>query len=273
MEWGMANRMAQLIQKDGRCVFMPIDHGYFQGPTHCLEKPGETIEPLMPYADAVFITRGTLRSCIDPKNTKPIILRVSGGTSVVGKDLANEGISTCMEEAIRLNASAVGISVFVGSDYERESLLNLGRLVDEGERYGIPVMAVTAVGKELGKRDARYLALASRIAAELGARLVKTYWCPDGFDKVVCGCPVPVVMAGGPQVDTELEALEFVHDGLQKGAIGVNLGRNIWQNASPVAMMKAICGLVHDRLTPQEALEVFKASGGKIAPRKKKAGK
>ncbi|MBI2859782.1 MAG: 3-hydroxy-5-phosphonooxypentane-2,4-dione thiolase [Chloroflexi bacterium] len=270
MDWGMANRMAQMVGKDGRCVFMPIDHGYFQGPTHCLEKPGETIEPLMPYADAVFVTRGTLRSCIDAGNTKPIILRVSGGTSVVGKDLANEGVSTCMEEAIRLNACAVGISVFVGSDYEKESLLNLGRLVDEGERYGIPVMAVTAVGKELGKRDTRYLSLASRIAAELGARVVKTYWCAD-FDKVVCGCPVPVVMAGGPQVDTELEVLDFVHDGLQKGAIGVNLGRNIWQNPAPVAMMKAIRALVHDRVTPAQALDVFKASGGTPATGKKKA--
>ena len=257
MEWGMANRMAQLIQKDGRCVFLPVDHGYFQGPTHKLEQPRKTIEPLLPYADALFITRGVLRSSVDPGNTRPVILRVSGGTSVVGKDLANEGLTTSIEEAIRLNASAVGISVFVGSDYERESLLNLAKLVDEGERYGIPVMAVTAVGKELSKRDARYLALACRIAAELGARLVKTYWCPDGFEKVVSGCPVPVVMAGGPQVDTELEVLEFVHDGLQKGAIGVNLGRNIWQNPHPVPMMKAICALVHDRATPKEALEIY----------------
>jgi len=204
MEWGMANRMAQLIQSDGHALFLPIDHGYFQGPTRKLEEPGETIEPLLPYADALFITRGVLRSTVDPANTKPVILRVSGGTSVVGKDLANEGITTSMEEAIRLNVAAVGISVFVGTDYEKESLLNLSKLVDEGERYGIPVMAVTAVGKELEKRDARYLALASRIAAELGARVVKTYWCED-FEKVATGCPVPVVMAGGPRTETELE--------------------------------------------------------------------
>ncbi|MDO8472374.1 MAG: 3-hydroxy-5-phosphonooxypentane-2,4-dione thiolase [Dehalococcoidia bacterium] len=259
MGWGITNRMAQLIQKDGRCVFMPIDHGYFQGPTHCLEQPGKTVEPLQAYADALFVTRGVLRSCIDPVNTKPIILRVSGGASVIGKDLANEGITTSMEDAIRLNASAVGISIFVGTDYEKESLLNLAKLVDQGERYGVPVMAVTAVGKELGKRDARYLALASRIAAELGARLVKTYWCPDGFEKVVQGCPVPVVMAGGPQVDTELECLEFVHDGLQKGAIGVNLGRNVWQNAYPVAMMKAICAVVHGNMTPRQAADLYQS--------------
>ena len=256
MEWGMANRMAQLVQEDGHALFLPVDHGYFQGPTRRLEEPRKTIEPLMPYADALFITRGVLRACVDPNNSKPIILRVSGGTSMVGKDLANEGITTSMEEAIRLNASAVGISVFVGSDYEKESLLNLSRLVNEGQRYGIPVMAVTAVGKELEKRDARYLALACRIAAELGASVVKTYWC-ENFERVVTGCPVPVIMAGGPQVETELEVLEFVYDGMQKGAIGVNLGRNIWQNDFPVAMIKAIRAVVHKNATAKEAQELY----------------
>ena len=262
MEWGMANRMAQLIQLDGHCLFLPVDHGYFQGPTTRLEEPRKTIEPLLPYADALFITRGVLRSSVDPDNTKPVILRVSGGTSVIGQDLANEGITTSMEEAIRLNASAVGISIFVGSDYEKESLLNLSRLVNEGERYGIPVMAVTAVGKELEKRDARYLALASRIAAELGARLVKTYWC-ENFERVAGGCPVPVVMAGGPQVDTELEVFEFVHDGLQKGARGVNLGRNIWKNDFPVAMIKAMGAVVHRNATPEEAQELYDSEKAK----------
>jgi putative autoinducer-2 (AI-2) aldolase len=264
MEWGMANRMAQLIQPDGRCLFLPIDHGYFQGPTRKLENPRETLGPLLPYADAVFITRGVLRSSVDPDNAKPIILRVSGGTSMVGKDLAHEGITTSLEEAVRLNAAAIGISIFVGSDYEHESLLNLSKLVDEGERYGIPVMAVTAVGKELEKRDARYLALSSRIAAELGARVVKTYWC-EGFEKVVQGCPVPVVMAGGPQVDTELEVFEFVHDGMQRGAIGVNLGRNIWQNDYPVAMIRAIRAIIHENASPKEAQEVYyNAKSGKL---------
>jgi putative autoinducer-2 (AI-2) aldolase len=256
MEWGMANRMAQLIQSDGRCLFLPIDHGYFQGPTRKLEQPRKTLEPILQYADAVFITRGVLRSSVDPDKAKPIILRVSGGTSMVGKDLANEGITTSMEEAIRLNVSAVGISIFVGSDYEKESLLNLSKLVDDGEKYGIPVMAVTAVGKELEKRDARYLALCSRIAAELGARVVKTYWC-ENFDKVTQGCPVPVVMAGGPQVDTELEVFEFVHDGIQKGAVGVNLGRNVWQNDYPVAMIKALRAIIHENATPKEAQEIY----------------
>ena len=258
MDWGMENRMAQLIKSDNRCMWLPVDHGYFQGPTSKLEEPRKTIEPLLPFADAIFITRGVLRSSVDPDNAKPIILRVSGGTSMVGKDLANEGITTSMEEAIRLNVAAVGISIFVGTDYEKDSLLNLANLVNEGEKYGIPVMAVTAVGKELEKRDARYLALCSRIAAELGARVVKTYWCED-FEKIAQGCPVPVVMAGGPQVDTELEVFEFVYDGIQKGAIGVNLGRNIWKNDFPVAMAKALRAIIHENATPKQAQEIYES--------------
>lgn len=252
----MKNRLAHLIQPDGHCFFLPIDHGYFQGPTHCLDKPGETIKPLLPYVDALFLTRGVLRACVDAANTKPIILRVSGGTSMVGKDLANEGLTTSIEEIIRLNAAAVGISVFVGSDYEHETLLNLSKLVNECENYGIPVMAVTAVGKELEKRDVRYLALACRICAELGARVVKTYWC-ENFQKIVEGCPVPVVIAGGPKCETELEVLEFVYDGIQKGAIGVNLGRNVWQSAHPVAMAKSLQAVVHQNATPKKAQEIF----------------
>lgn len=256
MDWGMENRLSQLIQPDGRCFFLPIDHGYFQGPTRRLEKPGETVKPLLPYCDGLFVTRGVLRSSVDPANTKPIILRVSGGTSMVGKDLANEGITTSMKEAIRLNVAAVGLSIFVGSDYERDSLLNLAKLVNECEEYGIPVMAVTAVGRELEKREARYLALSCRIAAELGARIVKTYWCED-FDKVVSGCPVPVVMAGGPKCETELEVFEFVYDGMQKGAIGVNLGRNVWQNDHPVAMARALRAIIHENATAGEAHDLF----------------
>jgi 3-hydroxy-5-phosphonooxypentane-2,4-dione thiolase len=257
MDWGMKNRLSQLIGPDGHCFFLPIDHGYFQGPTACLEKPGDTIQPLLPYCDALFVTRGVLRSAVDPDLSKPIILRVSGGTSIVGKDLANEGITTSIQEILRLNASAVGISIFVGSDYERQTLLNLAKLVNECEDYGIPVMAVTAVGKEIGQKDARYLALACRIAAELGARVVKTYWCEKDFDKVVNGCPVPIVMAGGPKCETELEVFEFVYDGMQKGSIGINLGRNVWQNPHPVAMAKALRAIVHENATPKLAYQLF----------------
>jgi putative autoinducer-2 (AI-2) aldolase len=256
MDWGMKNRMAQLIRSDGHCFFMPIDHGYFQGPTQRLERPGETVTPLLPYCDALFVTRGILRSCIDPTTSKPIILRVSGGTSLAGKDLAHEGITTSIEDAIRLNVAAVGLSIFLGSDYERESLLNLAHLVNDCEGYGIPVMAVTAVGRELEKREARYLAMCCRIAAELGARVVKTYWCKD-FDRVTEGCPVPVVLAGGPKCKTALEVFEFVYDGMQKGAIGVNLGRNVWQDKHPVAMARTLQAVIHEGATPQGAQELF----------------
>ena len=254
----MRNRLAQLIQKDGRALFVPIDHGYFQGPTRKLEKPGETIKPLLPYADAIMLTRGILRNCIDPANTKPIILRVSGGNSVVGEDLSNEGITTSVKEAVRLNASAVSTSIYVGSKHEHQTLMNLARLVDECEDYGIPVMAVTAVGRELEKREARYLALCCRIAAELGARVVKTYYCKERFEKVVEGCPVPIVIAGGPKVDTEMEVFEFVYDAIQKGAIGVNLGRNVWQSDYPVAMIRSIRAIIHEDYTAKEAHDLFK---------------
>lgn len=256
MDWGMKNRMSRLIGDDGRCFFLPIDHGYFQGPTTCLEKPGETIAPLLPYADALFVTRGVLRSCVDPATSVPIILRVSGCTSIVGPGLENEAVTTSIEDIIRLNASAVGVSVFVGTKYEHQTLKNLSDMVNICEGYGIPVMAVTAVGKELEKRDARYLALASRICAELGAKVVKTYYCKE-FDKITGGCPVPVVIAGGPACDTELDVMEFVYDGVQKGAIGINLGRNVWRNKYPVAMIRALRAIIHDSAKPNEALEIF----------------
>lgn len=256
MDWGMKNRLNRLFKEDGHCFFLPIDHGYFQGPTHCLEKPAETVKPLEPYCDALFVTRGVLRAAIDPSFSLPIILRVSGATTVVGKDLANEVITTSIEDIIRLNVSAVGISVFIGSDYEKETLQNLSDLVNECEDYGIPVMAVTAVGKELEKRTARYLGLCCRVAAELGAKVVKTYWCED-FDKVTNGCPVPVVMAGGPKCETEVEVMEFVYDGMQKGAVGVNLGRNVWQSPQPVAMAKALKAIIHENADVKQAKEVF----------------
>jgi 3-hydroxy-5-phosphonooxypentane-2,4-dione thiolase len=257
MEWGMKNRLSRLIQKDGKALFLPVDHGYFQGPTHSLEKPGETIKPIYQYADAVMLTRGVLRNCIDPAIEKPIIMRVSGAVSVVGEDLANESIVTSIEEILRLNASAVSMSVFVGTKYENKSLSNLAKLVDECEEYGIPVMAVSAVGKELEKREARYLALAARISAEIGARVVKTYYCKENFEKVVEGCPVPIVIAGGPKTETQKEVFDFVYDGLQKGAIGVNLGRNIWQSQYPVASIKAIRAIIHEGYTPQEADDLY----------------
>jgi putative autoinducer-2 (AI-2) aldolase len=204
----------------------------------------------------LFVTRGVLRSCVNAAERIPVILRVSGGTSVVGKDLANEIITTSVEEIIRVNASAVGVSVFIGSEYEKETLQNLSTLVNACEGYGIPVMAVTAVGKELEKRTARYLGLCCRICAELGAKVVKTYWCEE-FDKVTDGCPVPVVMAGGPKCETEVEVMEFVYDGMQRGAVGVNLGRNVWQSPHPVPMARALQAVIHENATVKEAKEIY----------------
>jgi 3-hydroxy-5-phosphonooxypentane-2,4-dione thiolase len=256
IDWGMRNRLSRIIKDDGHCFILPIDHGYFQGPTSCLECPGETIEDLLPYSDALFVTRGVLRSAVSPDLGTPIILRVSGGTSMLGQ-LEDEILTTSIDDIIRLNVAAVGISVFIGTDKEKQTLDNLSKLVNECEKYGIPVMSVTAVGKELEKRDARYLALCCRITAELGAKVVKTYWCKD-FERVTNGCPVPVIIAGGPKCETELEVFEFVHDGMQNGAIGVNLGRNVWQNPNPVAVIKGLKAIIHGKATPKEAFEIFK---------------
>jgi putative autoinducer-2 (AI-2) aldolase len=232
---------------------LAVDHGYFQGPTTGLEKPRETITPLVPYADCLMLTRGVLRTSVDPDVNVPIVLRVSGGTSIL-KELSNEGIITSTEEAIRLNASGMALSIFVGGENERQTLLNLSKLVDAGEQYGIPVLAVTAVGKEM-TRDARYLGLACRIAAELGAHLVKTYYCED-FRKVVDGCPVPVVIAGGKKLP-EREALELAYNAIHAGAVGVDMGRNIFQSESPVAMIRAVRSIVHENATVDEAYDLF----------------
>jgi 3-hydroxy-5-phosphonooxypentane-2,4-dione thiolase len=260
MPWGLQNRLARIIRPtDGRTVMLAADHGYFLGPTAKLEIPRKTLEPLLPYADAVMVTRGVVRTSLDPEGHVPIVLRVSGGASVLNKDLSNEKITTSMSDAVRVNASAVALSIFVGAPHEHDSLVNLGKLVDEGEEVGMPVLAVTAVGKELEKRDARYLALACRIAAEFGAHFVKTYFCDD-FNKVVEACPVPLVVAGGPKMETELDALELAYEATQVGARGVDMGRNIWQSSNPVGMIRGIRSIVHERATPKEALEIMKGA-------------
>jgi putative autoinducer-2 (AI-2) aldolase len=258
MDWGIKNRLSQIIKPDtGHTVMLAVDHGYFLGPTHKLENARQTIEPLLKYADALMLTRGILRNCVDAESLTPVVLRVSGGTSIIGKDLSNETITTSMEEAVRLNASAVALSIFVGTEHEHQTLANLSTLVDLGNEYGIPVLAVTAVGKELGKRDVRFLSLSCRIAAELGASFVKTYYC-DEFEKVTESCPVPVVIAGGPKLETELDALKLADEAIKKGAAGVDMGRNIWQSDHPVAMIKAVRAVVQKKASPEEALEVFK---------------
>lgn len=255
MDWGMKNRFSRIIKpQDGRCLMLAVDHGYFLGPTERLENATETVRPLLPYADSLMLTRGILRNCVPAERDVPIVLRVSGGTSIVGEDLSKETITTSIEEAIKLNVSCLALSIFVGSKYEHQTLASLGRLVDEGEKYGIPVLAVTAVGKEMG-RDARYLALACRVAAELGAHIVKTYYCDD-FEKVVEACPVPLVVAGGKKLP-EMDALKLAHDSVSHGAAGVDMGRNIWQSDYPVPMIKAVKAIVHNKATVKEAYDVF----------------
>ena len=262
MDWGMRNRLQRMFRPpSGNSVMLAVDHGYFMGPTRRLEDVHATVGPLLPHADAVALTRGILRACVPSESSTPIVLRVSGGATVLKEDLSDEAITTSMRDAARLNVSAVALSVFVGAPHEHQSLVNLARLVDDGEDAGIPVLAITAVGKELEKRDARYLALACRVSAEIGAHMVKTYYC-DGFSKVVEGCPVPIVVAGGPKLDSDRAALELARSAIDEGAHGIDMGRNIWQSDHPVPMMKALRAIVHDKATVREALEVLATEKG-----------
>jgi 3-hydroxy-5-phosphonooxypentane-2,4-dione thiolase len=257
MSWGLENRLARIIRPEtGRTVMLAIDHGYFLGPTRGLERPSTQCVPLAPFADTLMLTRGVLRNCIPSDTGTPVVLRVSGGTSVLQEDLSDETIITSIEECIRLNAAGMAISVFVGSPHQHQSIANLGKLVDEGERYGIPVVAVTAVGKSMG-RDARYLSLASRICAEMGAHIVKTYYCDD-FEKVSSTCPAPIVVAGGKKLP-EKEALELTAKAVAGGAVGVDMGRNIFQSDSPIAMIQAVRAVVHDGASVDDAYAVYRA--------------
>jgi putative autoinducer-2 (AI-2) aldolase len=268
MDWGMKNRLSKIIKpRTGRTVMLAVDHGYFLGPTSGLENFRDSVTPLLPYADTLFVTRGMLRTCVDPNTKIPIMLRASGGTSIVGKELLHEGITLSIEDAIRLNAVGVGYSILVGADWERNTILDFSKYVDDAERYGLIAMAVTAVGKDMAK-DARYLALASRMAAEHGAHMVKTYYC-EGFENVVDTCPVPIVMAGGKKIP-ELDALTMAYNAIQGGAAGVDMGRNIFQSASPVAMIQAVRAVVQEDAKPKEAFQLFEELRGKETPPKKK---
>ena len=258
MDWGMKNRLSKIIKpKDGHTVMLAVDHGYFMGPTTGLENIKTMVTPLLRYADTLMLTRGALRNYIDPRTNIPIVLRVSGGTSILNEtNLLHEGITVDIEDAIRLNVSGVAFSILVGQPFERDTLLGMTEYIDVAERYGIPVLAVTAVGKGLGK-DARYLSLASRMAAELGAHIVKTYYCKD-FEKIVETCPVPIVIAGGKK-QPEQDALKMAYDAIHAGAIGVDMGRNIFQSSNPVAMIKAVNSIVHKKYKPKEAYDLFKS--------------
>ena len=255
MDWGMKNRLSRIISpKTGRCLMFAVDHGYFQGPTEGLKNLGATVNPLLPYTDALMITKGALRNWIPPEMDKPVILRMSGGQTVL-KELSNEILTSDIEDAIRINATMVTCSVFIGAEYENETIGNLTRLVSDAEQYSIPVLAVTAVGKEM-VRDARYLGLASRVCVELGASMVKTYYCDD-FEHVVESCGnVPVVIAGGKKLP-EKDALQMAHNAIACGAKGVDMGRNIFRAEKPLAMIKAVRALIHENKSVEEAYELY----------------
>jgi putative autoinducer-2 (AI-2) aldolase len=238
---------------------LAVDHGYFLGPTSGLEEPRKTIAPLLPYADSLMLTRGVLRTSVAPSSNVPVVLRVSGGASIL-RELSHEGLTVAIEDAIRLNVSAITLSIFVGSEGERQTLLNLAKLVDLGEKYGIPVLAVTAVGKEM-TRDARYLGLGCRIAAEIGAHFVKTYFC-DGFDEIVRTTPVPLIIAGGKKTG-EREAIELAWNAMRAGAAGVDMGRNIFQSECPVGMIRAVRAVVHDAATVVDAFAIYEQERSK----------
>jgi len=255
LDWGMKNRLSRIFNpKSGRTVMFAIDHGYFQGPTTGLERIDLTIVPLMQYADAIMLTRGILRTTVPPSLNKPIVMRCSGGPSIL-KELSNEELAVDIEDAIRMNVSAITLQVFIGGEYETRSVHNMTKLIDAGLRYGIPTMAVTAVGKEMA-RDARYFRLACRICAELGAHIVKTYYIPEGFETVTASCPVPIVMAGGKRIPV-LDALTMAYNAIQQGASGVDMGRNIFQSDAPTAMIKAVHKVVHEDLKPKEAFDLY----------------
>ncbi|MFB5607410.1 MAG: 3-hydroxy-5-phosphonooxypentane-2,4-dione thiolase [Candidatus Nitrosomaritimum yanchengensis] len=268
MEWGLKNRLARIIKpQNNRALMLAVDHGYFLGPTEKLENAKKTISPLLKYCDSLMLTRGVQRTSVDANTSVPMVLRVSGGASIIGEDLSQEEITVTMEEAIRLNVSAIAMSMFVGSKYENQTIVNLGKLVSEANRYGIPVLAVTAVGKELGK-DARYLSLACRIAAEQGAHVVKTYYC-DNFKKVVEACPVPIIVAGGKKIP-ERDAMQLTYNAIKAGAVGVDMGRNIWQSENPVPMIRAIRSIVHQNATVDQAFKLYKQLCNETKPNQNK---
>lgn len=261
LDWGMKNRLGRVFNPaSGKTVMLAFDHGYFQGPTTGLERVDVSILPLEPYCDTLMVTRGILRSIIPPGTQKPIALRASGGPSIL-KELSNEQIAVDIDDAVRLNASALAVQVFIGGEYETQSVVNMTKLVDAGIRAGIPVMAVTAVGKELA-RTPRYFRLATRMCAELGAHFIKTYYVEKEFETITSCCPVPIVIAGGKKLP-EPDALKMCHDAIRQGAAGVDMGRNIFQAQSPVAMIQAVRAVVHGGETAEKAYQMYRDLGGK----------
>lgn len=254
--FGKSNRLSKIFRDDKKTVMLALDHGYFLGPTHGMEVPTEDLKPLIPHVDSLMLSPGILRSCISPTYQGGIVLRASGGSSIVSPDLANEGSILDPENAVKLNASCIAYSIFVGSDYEKQTLMNLAEAINGCAKWDLPVLAVTAVGKELGKRDSRFLTLSCRIAAEFGADIVKTYFCDD-FEDLIRKVPVPVVVAGGPKLETDRDVLELCYNSIQAGAAGLDMGRNIWQSKYPGVIVQAVKAIVHDNYTVEQGLELI----------------
>ncbi len=257
MSWGKRNRLAQIVKPDGKCLMLAIDHGYFMGPTHGMERPAEAIEPLLPHIDSLMLSPGILTTSVSPQlRNIGWVLRASGGNSVLEEDIDNEGLILSAREAVKMNAAAIAVSIFVGAEHQHQTLLNLSNAINDAARYNLPVLGVTAVGKKLkDKKEKRYLALASRIAAELGADIVKTYYC-EGFEEVVAKVPVPIVVAGGPKLDTYRDVLELTYNAIQAGAIGVDMGRNVWQSEFPAAILQGVRAIVHEGANVEIAMEM-----------------
>lgn len=257
-DWGMKSRLSRIFSpKSGRTLMLAFDHGYFLGPTSGLERIDLNIPPLIPYIDVLMGTRGALRTCISPalSGDKAIALRCSSGSSVLEEDLSNECVSVDIQDAIRMNADCMALQVFVGAPHQKQTIENLSIAVNEGMKVGMPTMGVVAVGKTM-ERTPQYFRLATRMIAEFGAQIVKTYYCDD-FETVTASCPVPIVIAGGKKLP-EPEALTMCYRAIREGAAGVDMGRNIFQADHPIAMVQAVRGIVHDNLTDTQALELYR---------------
>lgn len=254
-DWGLKSRLARIFNpKDGNTVMLAFDHGYFQGPTTGLERIDVTIAPLFEYTDVLMCTRGIARAIVPPSVNKPLALRCSSGNSILG-ELSNEAVSVDIMDAVRLNSVAMAAQIYIGSEFEHQSIMNIVKLVDEGLKYGMPTMAVTGVGKDMA-RDQRYFSLATRIAAELGAQIVKSYFVEENFERITSACPVPIVIAGGKKLP-EFDALNMAYKAIDQGAKGVDMGRNIFQSEDPVAMIQAINAVVHQNETAEKAYQLF----------------
>lgn len=266
--FGKKNRLSKIVMEDGRALMLAIDHGYFMGAAHGMEIPKVQVEKLLPHIDSLMLSPGILTSQIESNFTKGIVLRASGGNTILESDIDNEGLILSAKNAIKLNASAIAVSIFVGAEHSHQTILNLTNAINDANEYDLPVLGVTAVGKALkDKKEKRYLTHASRLAAELGADMVKTYYC-EGFEEVVKKTTVPIIVAGGPKLDSYKDVLELCYNSIQCGAIGVDMGRNIWQSDYPEAITAGVAHILHKNASVKEALQLVESMSNDKTKRK-----